>query len=1034
MHILAKTLTCLWVSILFSSALFAQHTAIIVHDDKVFNNALELYNKSMYSAAKHQFDIVTEEKKASTINQQKAIYLAALCASELQHDDAETRLKSFIKDYPETIDARQAEFALSNWYYKKRKYRDALAYYENTDITFLTNTQINEYYFKKGYCHFKRKQFDEASLSFNQITKSDSKYSEPARYYYGHIAYVSDNYSTALETFKSLDDSPTFSALTPYYITQIYFEQGDYKGMIGYANQMGVRGNLKNKEKIDRLIAEAYFRTGDFENAAKHFNSYKNNTPRLSREDHYKLAYSNYRINDYEKAISSFEQVVSISDSLAQNTYFHLADCFLKTNDKKGARNSFQFASKMNFNKTIQEESSFNYAKLTYELAFQPVAIRAFKDFLDKYPSSFYYDEANQLLAQIYLTTKDYDEALIALENVKNKNPEVKEAYQKVAYYRGVQFYNDKNSSGAIRSFTKVINTPVDQNLVALAKYWKAESMYGVNKFSEAAKGFEEFIYSPASINLNEYATAHYNLGYCHLKQKNYASSIEWFRKYLKQSKKVKVNLKQDAQIRIADNYLMLKDYNKSKDYYQQAVKTSPKQNDYCTFQQGVIAGLQGDWKERERLMNNVIENYPSSSFADDALYEQGNALMAIGESKKAEKVFNKLINDFPQSNYNRKALVQVGLIYYNNANDKKALKTYKQVIETYPSTAEAHEALIGIKNIYVAQGNPDAYFEYVNTLSFASISSGAQDTITYEAAEQQFAVASFESASNAFSNYLSKFPNGYFKLNATFYKAESDYQLTRYNDALLNYEKIVAQPENLFTEKSLLKSASILLSNKDYSKSLKYYERLDNTTSYQPNQLASWEGQMKCNYHLENYDEAKTYSEKVLSEDNLSTLLKQDALLISSRSFYNLGARHLAKTRFQTLSNISSGEAGAIARHYLAQIAFDDGNYDEAENNVFKAIEQDPSYDYWVAKSFLLLSDVYVQKDNIFQAKHTLKSVIENYESSPNDPEDIQVIAMQKLDVLQQAENNRLINEEEPEEEIDEPEIEQVEGVNNDK
>ncbi|NNC85567.1 MAG: tetratricopeptide repeat protein, partial [Bacteroidia bacterium] len=189
MHILAKTLLCLWVSITLSSSLVAQHTAINVHGDKTFNNALELYNKSMFSAAKHQFDLVTESKKASAINQQKAIYLAALCASELRHDDAETRLKSFIKNYPETLDARQAEFALSNWYYKKRKYRDALEYYKNTDITFLTNAQINEYYFKKGYCHFKRKQFDEASLSFNQITKSDSKYSEPARYYYGHIAY-----------------------------------------------------------------------------------------------------------------------------------------------------------------------------------------------------------------------------------------------------------------------------------------------------------------------------------------------------------------------------------------------------------------------------------------------------------------------------------------------------------------------------------------------------------------------------------------------------------------------------------------------------------------------------------------------------------------------------------------------------------------------------------------------------------------------------------------------------------------------------
>jgi hypothetical protein len=39
------------------------------------------------------------------------------------------------------------------------------------------------------------------------------------------------------------------------------------------------------------------------------------------------------------------------------------------------------------------------------------------------------------------------------------------------------------------------------------------------------------------------------------------------------------------------------------------------------------------------------------------------------------------------------------------------------------------------------------------------------------------------------------------------------------------------------------------------------------------------------------------------------------------------------------------------------------------------------PSYDYWVAKSFLLLADNYIAlKDNL-QAKSTLLSLIDNYD-----------------------------------------------------
>ena len=46
----------------------------------------------------------------------------------------------------------------------------------------------------------------------------------------------------------------------------------------------------------------------------------------------------------------------------------------------------------------------------------------------------------------------------------------------------------------------------------------------------------------------------------------------------------------------------------------------------------------------------------------------------------------------------------------------------------------------------------------------------------------------------------------------------------------------------------------------------------------------------------------------------------------------------------------------------------------------IFHLIEEYTN-DYFVAKSFVLLSDIYVLKNNNFQAKATLESVIENCE-----------------------------------------------------
>src|SRR6185369_7497098 len=175
-----------------------------------------------------------------------------------------------------------------------------------------------------------------------------------------------------------------------------------------------------------------------------------------------------------EKAISYFQRVTDKQDSIAQNAYYHLADCFLKKGNKKSARSSFQSAAKMNFDDGIREESLFNYAKLSYELSFQSVAIEAFRNFVSAFPQSEHMNEVNELLIDIYSTTKNYKDALTAIENIKDQSPNIKAAYQKAAYHRGVELFMDNQPNDAIKLFNISASNPIDQKLVAASRYWKA--------------------------------------------------------------------------------------------------------------------------------------------------------------------------------------------------------------------------------------------------------------------------------------------------------------------------------------------------------------------------------------------------------------------------------------------------------------------------------------------------------------------------------------------------------------------------------
>lgn len=100
--------------------------------------------------------------------------------------------------------AKLAYFHAGKILYKQKKYRQAVDYFEKTDISYLTNEEIPEYYFKMGYSYFSTKDLQKATKSFHEILAYQSKYKTAANYYYAHVAYQNNNLNTALEGFEKL--------------------------------------------------------------------------------------------------------------------------------------------------------------------------------------------------------------------------------------------------------------------------------------------------------------------------------------------------------------------------------------------------------------------------------------------------------------------------------------------------------------------------------------------------------------------------------------------------------------------------------------------------------------------------------------------------------------------------------------------------------------------------------------------------------------------------------------------------------------
>ncbi len=990
--------------------LHAQQTATYYEPEKDYKLALELFDKQKYAAAQQKFDEFIEHgspllgrgvRGEAEESRSNARFYAAVCAAELFNGDAEYRLTSFINDYSESPRHQSAVFALGKLEYRQKHYKKAIEWFEKVDPTLLTSDEGIEYHFKLGYSYYNTNNLDKAATEFGFVRNTDSHYATAAEYYCAHIAYMKKNYETALQGFLKLKDSESFGSIVPYYIIQIYYLQGRYDKVLEMAPSVIDSGNAKNGMEITRIVAESYYRTGDFKEAAPYLEDYIKNSPNASRNDRYMLGYCYYKAGEWDKAIVHFQKVTSKEDSMAQNAWYHLGDCYIKTDKKPSARNAFQSASQMKFDAGIREDALFNYAKLSYELNYQSVAIKTFRDYINDFPQSERVDAANEYLAEIFLSTKNYKDAQATIESIKVKTTRIKTAYQKVTYYRAAELFEDNKLDEALVLFDVSLANNLDGKFAAQADYWKGETYYKRKQYDDAIKAYNDFIYTPAAVNMNIYNVANYNIGYSYFKEEDYKNALVWFRKYIKEKNQTDTKRYNDALLRIADAFFKTQDIVNAKDYYDQAIQNKAASSDYAIFQKGVILGLEKKLPEKIATLQKIFDKYPKSSYYDDALYESGNAHFLQGDNDQALAMFKKLETDYPSSSYSAKALLGQGLTDHNSKKDEEAIAAFKKLIDKYPSSAESKEAMAQLKNIYVDRNQPD---EYIKLNPKAS--GGEKDSTTYEATENIFASNDCQKSVLAADNYLQEFPSGIFVLNVHYYRAGCQYQLKNYEQALTDYNFVLSLSKNKFTEDALLKSAGIYYWQKDYSKAYDAYLKLSETAEVKDNITTAQIGMMRSAFRLKDYDIAIANAKKVLEGEGNDAGLVNEAHYIIAKSAFAKEDLNTAKTDFKYVADHGNGEITAESHYYLALIEYKLTNYKLSEKLARQIETLKPSYDYWVAKGYILIGDNLLALKDTFQAKATYKSIIDSYTKTPDDPDDLKAIAQEKYDAIATQEN----------------------------
>jgi len=977
-------------NLLFLSLLFFLQFHLNAQQTEYFNNieediqtAKELYNQEKYNAAFHRFEKIQKQVEKKSELYSEATFYKAISALKAGHRMGGKLLDRFIENHPESPYIKRAWYNLGDYQFERRQYPSVLRSYTNIDESDLSKEEQVEVQYQKGYSHLMMENTDQAATQFYTIKESNNIYSKPASYYWAHIMYLQGNYESALNGFSNLNNDPTYSKVIPLYVSHIFYKQERYDEVVEYTTSVINDVEEEHQAELSKIIGDSYFHLREYEKAIPYLETYHNSSGLKTREDSYLLGYSYYTTGQYEKAASLLKKASTGKDEMAQNAYYHLADTYIKLEDKESARMAFEAAADFDFNEKIKEDALFSYAKLTYELSYSPFneTIKAFDKYITLYPNSERNAEAYQYLTEVFMVTRNYSDAINTIEKIEVKSPSIMRAYQRVTFFRGLELFNNLAYNSAIDFFNRSLeNGSHSRELNARALYWKAEALYRVGDYPEAASTYSRFLRTPGAFSLTEYKDSEYNLAYTYFKMEEFDQATSHFRKYINAMEGKRTEKLADAYNRVGDYYFLNSSYALARQNYQRSYEMKIYEPDYALYQLAMIQGLQKELQGKINNLERLQAGFPDSEYQDEALYELGRAQERLGKNYEAKQKYQAIIENHPQSNFHRKALLQMGLINYNEDNFSEALAHYKKVAENYTGTPEAQAALLGIKNSYIELNNVDAYFAYARNLgSGANITVSEQDSITYLAAERLY-MSKEPGAAGQLEKYLQQYPNGSFAANAHFYLAELLYSEEQYSKANEHYTYVAKRPDNIFSEQALSRASELTYNAENYKDALNLFEKLEAVANSKWNILKAYTGQMRSHFELENYAHAKNAAEKLKSTNIANEALLREANYISGKSLYLLNHPEAALEPLQAVASDTKLEKGAEAKFLISEINYRLNNKDEAEQEVMDFIEKGTPFQFWLGKAFLLLADIYIDKGDDFQAKHTLRSVVENY------------------------------------------------------
>ena len=948
----------------------------------------QMYESHNYVGAIDQLEHMKQLPNTASMREQ-ADYYIALSKFERGDDSSLGALLQFYRQYPASPLGMEALLKAGNYFFYRGQWESALNAYSLVRNRSLDLDSDEDLEYRRAYCNLRLGNYREAERQYHELDHT-ARYGGASEFYKAYLDYAQGDYDEAQAKFSRLPEGSELGFQSQYYLTQIDYNKKRYSDVIEKGKSLlDQHQNDYFDAELNRLVGESYYHLNNDVQARTYLRRYMENPEgEPYRTAAYTMGVLDYRDGNYDAVANDMLHVLEGSDALSQSAYLYLGQAKRQLGDLNGANMAFQQAAMMDCDRNVKETAYYNYAVGVSKGARTPFdkSVDLFEDFLNEYPNSRYKDNVEGYLVDAYMTTTDYQRALTSINRIRKPGAKVLTAKQNVLYNLGVQALANNRNNEAADYFKQAIAVGnYDKTALNESRLWLAEAQYRGGNYKEAAKNQQEYVKSVSKSDEN-YGLAQYNLGYSLLNRNSYTEAKAAFQNAIA-SKQLSSELTASAYQGLGQAQYYLRDFAGAQVSYDQALRVDKNTSgDYSMYQKGIMMGLSHKYADEISQMDALIKAYPKSDLAPQAMLEKGNAQALLGKNADALDTYATLLKNYPKSVEARKGLLQTALVNKSMNKEDAALEAYKKVIRQYPTSDEAQAAAEDMKLIYADRGQLGEFGKFLNSVPNAPrIDVAEVERLTFEAAEK--AAIATKPSIDKMQQYLKDYPGGAYTAKAKYYIARYHYAKGNYNEAMAAIdEALQGGGDASYAQDALAMRSDILTRQGKYEEAMRSYKELAERATSDDNRTLAQLGAMRVAKQMGNWKEVMNIASTLLSRGGLTVNEEKEVMLDQALSLAQVGNTKDAETAFRTLAKDPTNEYGAQASYELSRMQYEMGNYKGAEQTVNALIDSRTSHNYWLAKSFITLADIYYKQGNVAQAREYLQSVKSNYPGKEKD------------------------------------------------